>query len=270
MHNVIQGASVSKKDDNLHVGKGGMKKNTKQWKWWIFAIFAFLIFIILQIPATWLIAKFSKNNQILHNVSGNIWQGQADWQSGQLRGSVHWKTRPLDLFLFRLGANLDIHSGNTQFNGVFAYGLGQKIMIKDLQGEISPETLKFFANWQWPENAIQLKDVQFNYQKEKGFSASEGKLNWGGGPLSYTFGQRQDRMNMPSLAAEIKDENGRLQIDVRDQRSQKMANLSLDANLMLDVQLTQRMLLNIPSYQGKAGLDTYVISSRQPLLQGGF
>ena len=170
----------------------------------------------------------------------------------------------------RLGANLDIHSGNTQFNGVFGYGFGQKIMVKDLQGTISPETLKYFANWQWPQNAIQLKDVQLNYQKEKGFGSAKGQLHWGGGELSYTFGQRQDRMNVPSLIAELKDENGQLQIDVRDQRSQKMANLSLDPSFMLDVQLTQRMLLNIPSYQGKAGLDTYVISSRQPLLQGGF
>ena len=257
-------------DGLLHVGKDGMKKKTKQWKWWIFAIFAFLIFIILQIPATWLIAKFSKDNQILHNVSGNIWQGHADWQQGQLRGSVHWKTRPLDLLLMRLGANLDIHSGNTQFNGVFGYGFGQKIMVRDLQGTISPETLKYFANWQWPQNAIQLKDVQLNYQKEKGFGSAKGQLHWGGGELSYTLGQRQDRMNVPSLIAELKDENGQLQIDVRDQRSQKMANLSLDPSFMLDVQLTQRMLLNIPSYQGKAGLDTYVISSRQPLLQGGF
>ena len=111
----------------MRVGKGGMKKKTKQWRWWIFAVFAFLIFIILQIPATWLIAKFSKDNQILHNVSGNIWQGQADWQRGQLRGTVHWKTRPLDLLLLRVGANLDIHSGNTQFNGVFGYGFGKKI-----------------------------------------------------------------------------------------------------------------------------------------------
>ena len=39
---------------------------------------------------------------------------------------------------------------------------------------------------------------------------------------------------------------------------------------MMDVQLTQRLLLNIPSYDGKAGLDTYVISSRQPVLKGGF
>jgi general secretion pathway protein N len=28
--------------------------------------------------------------------------------------------------------------------------------------------------------------------------------------------------------------------------------------------------MNIASYEGKAGLDTYVISTRQPLLKGGF
>ena len=247
-----------------------MKNKTKQWKWWIFAVFAFLIFIILQIPATWLIAKFSKNHQILHNVSGNIWQGQADWQRGQLRGSVHWQTRPLDLLRFRLGANLAIHSGNTQLKGVLGYGFGQKINFTDLQGEIAPETLKYFANWQWPANAIQLQDVQLNYQKQQGFTATEGQLHWAGGVLGYSFGQRQDRMNMPSLIAHLQSENGQLQLDVRDQRQQKMANFSLDANFMLDAQLTQRMLLNIPSYQGKAGLETYVISSRQPLLQGGW
>ncbi|MGM7312150.1 type II secretion system protein N, partial [Acinetobacter baumannii] len=67
----------------------------------------------------------------------------------------------------------------------------------------------------------------------------------------------------------LSDQNAQLQVDIRDQRNQKMANLLLDANMMLDVQLTQRLLLNVPSYDGKAGLDTFVISSRQPLLQGG-
>lgn len=76
-------------------------------------------------------------------------------------------------------------------------------------------------------------------------------------------------MNMPSLSGQLTDQNGQLQVDIRDQRNQKMANLLLDANMMLDVQLTQRLLLNVPSYDGKAGLDTFVISSRQPLLQGG-
>ncbi|KKC42389.1 type II secretion system protein N, partial [Acinetobacter sp. V2] len=142
-----------------------MKKKSKQWKWWLFALIAFLIFIILQIPATWLISKFSKNNQTLHNVSGNIWQGQADWRRGTLRGSIHWKTRPLDLFLLRFAADVDIHSGNTQLSGVMGYGVGKKVIVKAMNGQVAPETLKQIVNWQWPVNSIQLKDINFNYKK---------------------------------------------------------------------------------------------------------
>jgi len=83
-----------------------MNKRTKQLTWWIFAVLAFLLFVVLQIPAAWIISKFSKDNQTLQNVSGNIWQGQADWHKDKLRGSVSWKTRPLDLLLLRLGADL--------------------------------------------------------------------------------------------------------------------------------------------------------------------
>ncbi len=246
-----------------------MNKKSKQMTWWIIAVIAFLIFVVLQIPATWLISKFYKNNQLLQNVSGNIWQGQADWHKGNLRGSVAWRTRPLDLILLRAGANVDIHSGQTQLQGIVAYSLGKKIIIKQMSGQVAPETLKSIVNWQWPANAIQLSDVQFQLNKENGFSNADGKLQWAGGELLYTFGQRQDRMNMPSLNAQVKDESGKLKIEIQDQRAQKMANIMLDQSMMLDVQLTQRLLLNVPSYDGKAGLDTYVISTRQPLVQGG-
>lgn len=65
------------------------------------------------------------NNQVLHNVSGNIWHGQADWQTGKLRGTVLWTTRPLDLPLLRVGANLEIYSANTKLEGVLANGFGE-------------------------------------------------------------------------------------------------------------------------------------------------
>ncbi len=247
-----------------------MKKKSKYLTWWLLAVFAFLIFVLLQIPATWLISKFYKDNQVLQNISGNIWQGQADWRKGELKGSVAWKTRPLDLILLRLGANLEIQSGTTQIKSVVAYGLGKKLMLRQLSGKIAPETLKTLVNWQWPANLIQLNDVQLNYQKDTGFSQAEGGLQWGGGELVYVFSDRQERMNIPSLKAALSDDAGKLQFDIQDQRSQKMANLVLDPSMMLDVQLTQRMLLNVPSYEGKAGLDTYVITTRQPLIQGGF
>ena len=247
-----------------------MEKKSKQIRWWVIAVFAFVFFVFLQIPAAWLISKFYKNNQLLQNVSGNIWQGQADWHKGNLRGSISWRTRPLDLILLRAGANVEIHSGQTQLQGIVAYGFGKNIIIKKMTGQVAPETLKNIVNWQWPANSIQLSDVQLRLNKEMGFSDADGKLQWAGGELLYTFGQRQDRMNMPSLNAQIKEDNGKLKIEVQDQRGQKMANLMLDQTLMLDVQLTQRLLMNVPSYDGKAGLDTYVISSRQPLIQGGF
>lgn len=241
----------------------------KSLTWWIFAISVFLIFVVLQIPAAWLISKFYKNNQVLQNVSGNIWQGQADWHKGNLKGSLSWKTRPLDLFLLRLGAEIEVHSGNTQLDGVVGYGFGKKIIIRNLNGQVAPETLKSVVDWQWPTNAIQLRDIHFNFKKDQGFAQAEGTLQWAGGNLVYSYAQRQERMTMPSLQGKLSDENSQLIFEMGDLRGQKLIAVALDKDLMLNVQLTQRLLLNIPSYQGKAGLDTYVISSRQPLLKGG-
>jgi general secretion pathway protein N len=246
-----------------------MTKKNKHLTWWIFTLSSFLIFVVLQIPAAWLISKFYKNNTVLQNVSGNIWQGQADWHQGSVKGSLNWKIRPLDLLLLRLGAEVDVHSGRTQLQAVVAYGFSQRWSVSGLTGEIAPETLKRIADWQWPSNPIQLQDVQFKYQKEQGFQQVDGTVQWGGGELVYTFAQRQEQMNIPSLKGQLSDRDQVLTVDVRDQRDQKMLNLLLDKNLMLDVQITQRMLMNVPSYQGKAGLDTYVVSSRQPLLKGG-
>ena len=254
---------------NETLGKSRMKKKSKHMAWWGIALIALLVFILLQVPASWLMSKFYKNNQMLKNVSGNVWQGQADWQKGNVRGSVTWKTRPFDLILLRLAADVEIRSGQSQLQGMLGYGLGKKIMVKNMQGQLAPETLKNLVHWQWPANPIQLANLQFRFQPERGFSQAEGQLQWGGGTLLYTFAQRQDSMDVPSLLGKIHDDGGKLQFDIVDQRNQKMANLSLDPSMMLDVQLTQRLLLHVSSYTGKAGLDTFVVSSRQPLLNGG-
>ncbi|MDQ8935953.1 type II secretion system protein N [Acinetobacter rudis] len=246
-----------------------MNKKPKNMKWLVIAVISFLVFVLLQVPASWLISKFYKDNQVLQNVSGNIWQGQADWRKGEMRGSIIWKTRPLDLILLRAAANIEIFSGKTQLKAIMGYGINKKVIVRDLQGQISPETLKAIINWQWPANQIQLKDVQLDFKKQQGFSSVQGELQWAGGELVYTFADRQDQMNMPSLNGQLQDVDGKLQFNIQDQRKQKMANIMLDPNMMLDVQLTQRLLMNVPSYDGKAGLDTFVVSTRKPLMQGG-
>jgi general secretion pathway protein N len=114
------------------------------------------------------------------------------------------------------------------------------------------------------------KEIDFNYKKEQGFDQVDGGIQWAGGELMYIFAQRPQQMQIPSLAGRLSQEQNKLMVDLRDQRQQKLMNLTIDPSLMLDVQLTQRLMLNVPSYQGKAGLDSYVVSSRQPLLSGGF
>lgn len=245
-----------------------MNKKSKQITWWIVGVVAFLIFVLLQVPATWLISKFYKNNQALHNVNGNIWQGSADWKKGNLRGSLNWKVRPLDLLLLRVGADVELHSGNTQLSGIMGYGLNKALIVKNLEGQLAPETLKKVADWQWPATAIQFKELDFKYKQEQGFSQVTGQMQWAGGELIYSFAQRQERMNVPAMTGQLADESGQLLLDVRDNREQRMLNIKLDPSLMLDIQLTQRFLMNAPSYEGKAGLDTYVISTRQPLMGG--
>lgn len=250
------------------IGCSGMMKKPKMLHWWLFAALTFLICVLLQVPAAWLVAKFYPKQHSLHNISGNIWSGQADWSKGQLRGLLKWQVRPLDLLRLRAAANLDLHSGQSQLEGVMAYSLGKKIIIQDLNGQVAPDTLKNLAAWQWPSNHLQLEDVSLHYKPEQGFIQAQGQVNWAGGELLYRYAERQERMNVPMLKANLAAHEGKLVLDGRDNREQKMLNLSLDQQMMLDVQLTQRLLLNVPSYQGKAGLDTYVLSTRQPLFRG--
>ena len=246
----------------------GMINKPKMLSWWIFAAIMFLICIVLQVPAAWLMAKFYPQQQHLTNVSGNIWTGQADWNSGQLRGLVKWQVRPLDFLRLRTAANVELHSGQTQLQGIMAYGLGKKLWVQDLNGEIAPETLKRLVDWQWPSNPLQLKEVSFVFKPQEGFTQAQGQADWAGGELSYRYADHQERMNVPMLKANLTANAGKLSLDGRDNRDQKMLNLALDHNMMLDIQITQRLLMQVPSYQGKAGLDTYVLTTRQAFMKG--
>src|SRR5699024_11267780 len=73
----------------------------------------------------------------------------------------------------------------------------------DLNGQIAPETLKNIVDWQWPTNAIQLQNINFNYKTEQGFSQTDGQLQWAGGELIYTYAQRQDRMRSEEHTSEL-------------------------------------------------------------------
>lgn len=239
------------------------KRKAKIW----FVVFVSLValFILLQVPASWLIHKFAPNLRMLQNVNGNIWQGQADWHVNNLQGTVHWSTRPWEIIRLRLASNITIHSGQTQIDGIVGYSITKKIHLNRLNGKVSPETLNQLMPWSWPSTTINMQDVNVVFKKAQGFDNAEGKLTWAGGSLTYPIAQRLERIDIPPLVADLSAEQNKLKISTKNTQQQRMADFVVGEDGMLDVQITQRFLLHSPSYKGQAGLDTAVISSRQPL-----
>ena len=52
-------------------------------------------------------------------------------------------------------------------------------------------------------------------------------------------------------------------------QAERLGDFYLDQDNMIDVSLTQRLLKNMPAYQGKGADDSVVVSIRQPLTSMG-
>ncbi|WOE30645.1 MULTISPECIES: type II secretion system protein N [unclassified Acinetobacter] len=244
-----------------------MRKKAKYALWWFFAVSVLLICIVLQIPAAWLMNQFNKNNQNFYNVVGNVWNGQADWEKGQLKGTIHWHYRPLDLLLFKVSSHVQLYSDKSQLEGIVGYRLGDWI-FQSIEGEISPDTLRKLNSWRWPNSTLFIHDFNTRYRKKTGFENSSGQLQWQGGELVYRLAMHQEQMLLPALNGQFLSDQGKLIADIRNQKTHKMLYLVLDANGILDLQVTQRMMQHASGYTGQAAIDSYVISMRQPLIKG--
>ena len=120
-----------------------------------------------------------------------------------------------------------------------------------------------------------IKDVSVNQTTTQVFSTAEGHLSWGGGLISYPYEGRTERATLPPLLGDISLDKERLHLALTNGQKERMGDFYLSpqssaqpttqSKMMIDVQLTQRLLLNVAGYHGQAGLDTAVISLRQPL-----
>jgi general secretion pathway protein N len=236
--------------------------------WWFFAAVILLFFIVLQLPAAWVLARLAPQNPYITHVTGNIWSGQADWQYQQLQGVVDWKIRPWELLLLRVGADVEMMVGESQLQGRVAVS---KTMwsFDQMNGRIAANTLRTLLPWQWPDSPVQIQDLSLRFDQQQGWSDAEGQMNWGGGVLGYPFEGRVERASLPPLVGTLRINQERLHVGLTDQAKARMGDFYLSKDRMLDVQLTQRLLQNVAGYRGQAGLDTAVITTRQPLASVG-
>lgn len=250
--------------------------------WWLIGLVLFGIFVVLQMPAAWVLSKYAPNSPYVQQVTGNLWQGSVIWQVPNTRepltGSARWTWQPWYLLLGQAAADIDITTGQTQLNGQMKVSR-KAWQVSDMKGKIAPQTLNSIVNWQLPNTPIQVNSVGLKRQSSNqpaasgaGFSQADGQLTWVGGEVGYPSGDKMLYIAMPAMRAQLsheqKGDKNRLHANLIDNQDKRLGDLYLDGDNMLDVSLTQRLLENMPEYQGQAPQDTPVVSVRQPLLNG--
>ena len=255
--------------------------------WWLVGLLVFALFALLQMPAAWVLNKYAPESPYVQHISGNLWQGSAVWQlpmtvtdKPPLTGVASWTWQPWQLFFGKLGADVNIHTGQTKLDGQLKVGRSSW-QINDMSGKLAPETLAAMVDWQLPNTPIQVNAVSLQRQsganstantKKSGFTKAAGQLTWVGGEVGYPSGDKIFYITMPAMRAQLsseqKNNNNVLHVNLLNNQDKRLGDFYLDGDNMLDVNLTQRLLENMAEYKGQAPQDTPVVSVRQPLLAG--
>lgn len=244
--------------------------------WWLIGAVLLVGCVLVQMPAAWIVQKYAPDSPYLQHVSGNLWQGSAIWQVPQaqsaLSGAVDWTWQPWKLLVGRLGAEVTVTSGkSTRLNGDVNIGRSGW-SVADMSGKISPDTLAAVVDWQLPDAPIQVNALSLDSEQQRGFVQADGQLTWVGGELGYPSGNKTYQITLPAMRAELsaeqKGEKSLLHASLLNNQDKRLGDFYLDTDNMLDVNLTQRLLENMPEYKGEAPQDTPVVSVRQPLLSG--
>ncbi len=249
-------------------------------RWWLLGAIVLMGAVFIQMPALWLLNQFAPNSPYIQQVSGNVWRGSAVVQlaapssaalNSPLLAAVAWRWRPSALLLGKMAADIELTSGQTRLQGQVKRGLTQW-QLDDLSGKVDKQSLATLVDWQLPDTAIQVNGLSATLKEGVGFQKVTGQLTWVGGELGYPSGGKVYSILLPPLRADLSQEsrNGAevVHANVVDNNRKRLADLYLDNQGMLDVNLTQRLLENMPTYKGSAPADTAVISVRQPLFKG--
>ena len=257
--------------------------------WWFIGLLIFVLFALLQMPAAWIIQKVAPKSPYVQHVSGNLWQGSMIWQlpiaslssssaQAPLTGAAQWTWQPWHLLTAKLGADVEVSSGQTRLAGQVKVARNSW-QVNEMSGKIAPETLSSLVNWQLPQAPIQVNAVSLQRQssagsdkQHSGFIKADGQLTWVGGEMGYPSGGKVFYITIPALRAQLsqeqKNNHNLLHIHLLNNQEKRLGDLYIDGDNMLDVSLTQRLLENMAEYKGQAPQDTPVVTVRQPLLAG--
>lgn len=260
-----------------------MSKNSEQSKeqkkpsvlWWLFAVFLILLFMLVKLPAAWVLQKFLPQQTFVENINGNLYQGQAQIQlpakmtknQKPVTGVVTWKWRAWEILWITGAADITLSSGNTKLNGKLGVSSGTW-QVSGLSGKLSYDLLQKVLPMEFPNTDVTLANIQLKNKykgEKKDWLMADGQITWAGGEIGYVNMGKTYTSNLPAMKGNLSLDKTKMHLNMLDSDDKRMGDIFLDADGMVDVQLTQRLLLNVKGYKGNAALDTAVVSVRQPL-----
>lgn len=253
--------------------------------WWLVGLMLLCLSLVIQLPAQWLVQKFAPNNPYLQQISGNLWQGQANWQINArpnmpLAGSIDWRWQPWHLLTGKVGMAVDIRTGKTDLQGVVKFNK-TSWQANDFNGKISHDTLAQLVSWQLPDTPITIKALSIDKNKQ-GYQDAKGSMSWAGGDLGYPTGGKTYLIKLPTMQGNLTADKANgpaanastgnatasgksLHLALTTPQGERLGDFYIDQDNMIDVSLTQRLLKNMPAYKGKGADDSVIVSIRQPL-----
>lgn len=109
---------------------------------------AALLFALTMLPAQLLAARLAPLGLAATGVSGTVWNGritEVAWRGVPL-GELRWRARPSALLRGRLGAHLQLLRSDGSVQGEAYAGLGGRIDLRNLSGELPIEAFAAFPS----------------------------------------------------------------------------------------------------------------------------
>lgn len=136
------------------------------WRWLLLGALAYLFFLVWHFPAALMVSRVQKRLPVsLDAVSGSLWSGEAAQMSvrGQPWGVVRWRFDWLAPLHASLGYYLILDGPDTRLQGRVDAGVGGRVVLRNLSGEIQVAQLGPWLPLPQPPQgklAIQLSEAR--------------------------------------------------------------------------------------------------------------
>lgn len=209
----------------------------------LLSIFSFLLALAVLTPTRIITQQLLPNLRIadwqLHDLQGNIWQGQLQASNSQdLNIKSSWELHPTNLF--NDAAVIQIHAESehsklyvhSKFNGLqAAFKLYGSIDSHELSAKL--EQIQPFSM----TGAVTVQQLLITDTPP--YYISTGILHWAGGKVS----NQQESSSLPALDINLMKQNNTLHIKLSEQNTKfELINIQAKSNKQADIQITQRLL----------------------------